>query len=205
MRIAGFYRISLTVHDGTLADLAYEDLYVLSNLPETGTEGTAEEWQFRAESGGRVAFSNDAEALCGKTSLAARVDPADGGEIEIVYPCANPEGWDLKGKTRLAFWIRSRSEGQFRRKGNPVLRLYGKKGAAVLVPAKNPLVYNPARSEGRWTWQRVTVDLAGGGGWTRQTEGDAPPDCVHRIGFTFLCSGHSIAPYTVWLDGLTLE
>jgi hypothetical protein len=201
----GFYRLALTVSNGESADLAWRDVYVVRETEDAATEGSAGRWAFRAPEGTRVAFRDAAEeALVGRASLEARVEPYAGGEVELLYMPEAP--LDLRGKTCLTFWLRRRIEGVFGFQGaNPVLRLYGPDGHFACTPAgdANRIEHAASPSEARWGWLLLAVPLGGDGGWRGEAHGSVSLAAIVRFGLQFRATNP--APFTLWLDGLGWE
>jgi len=206
----GFYRVGLTVTNGVLAELAYRDLIVADEVKhEVGTEGQAARWGFELEGNdgrGRMHFVDDEqEALVGRSSLRFTPDPYPGLYATAIFPGTRDAGWDLSGKARLTFWIKTQNPNMHGwQNPGPVIFLYGKDGTLEYKPAKDAnLLVNLPFSEARWTWMRIEVPLTGDSRWTRKQTGDVGLNRIGAVGIA-LDSWES-DPFTVWLDGLTFE
>ncbi len=200
----GFYRVALTVSNGAAAALAYRDVYVVRETEDAATEGSASRWSLRACEGTRALFRDSRQALVGRLSLEARVEPYAGGQVELLYSPERP--LDLRGKSRLTFWLRRRIEGVFGLQGaNPVLRFYGPDGQATCRPADdaNRIEHAESPNEARWGWLLLSIPLNGDGQWRREATGDAPLGALERVGIQFRATNP--APFTLWLDGLLVE
>ncbi|HOS91742.1 MAG TPA: right-handed parallel beta-helix repeat-containing protein [Armatimonadota bacterium] len=206
----GFYRVGVTVSNGTLADLAYADLVVgETGVTEIGTEGQAERWGFAfeidGEGRGRMEFGDDADAVCGRRSLRLRADPYPGGDATAFFPATRDLGLDIAGRSRLVLWVRAENPNipGFQDAG-PVVALEGPEGVVVYSPdhGRN-LLSSPPDSEARWMWQRLSIPLDGGEGWVRSEGG---PQSLSRVGAVSLTlDSWGGEPFTVWVDGLHFE
>ena len=206
----GFYRLGLTVDNGVLADLAWRDLIVTEPVrEELGTEGHAEAWGYDLEGNdgrGRMSFADDPDAVVGKTSMRFRPDPYPGLYATAIFPRERNANWDFSGKTRLRFWLRFENPNLpgFQNAG-PVLTLYGKEGSAKIEPDKGRNLLNELPfNEARHSWMLIEIPLAGGGGgWDRKDSGKI--DLRHIAGLSLALDSWGSDPFTIWLDGLTVE
>lgn len=175
----GFYRVSLTVDNGTLAALAWRDLIVTHPVEESwGTEQDAQRWQAEIPEGGRngsrLLFADDTEdAVNGKTSLRITADPYAGEAVTAVLPCPPDQPWSLAEKSRLTGWLRVQNPNLPGFQGvGPVVELRTLTGMVRLQPVERRNRLNDKlESEARWTWSRWEIPLAGGEGWERREEG----------------------------------
>lgn len=206
----GFYRVGLTVSNGSLADLAFRDFIAVNAIEEeVGTEGQAARWgyelQGNADGKGRILFSDDRDALFGRWSVRWKPDPYPGMYATAIFPGARDARWDLSRKARVTFWLRAENSNipGFQEPG-PVLRLYGKGWEVRLQPSggRNLLVTQPY-SESRWTWMRVSIPLAGDSEWDREATGKPDLSLTQAISVSLDSWGGD--PFTVWLDGLAFE
>ncbi|MBP7936184.1 MAG: right-handed parallel beta-helix repeat-containing protein [Phycisphaerae bacterium] len=190
----GFYRVSLTVSNGFLAGLAFRDFYVIEELPESATEGQATQWGWGMgndpDKKGKVRFTDDANAIVGKTSLRVRPDPYQGADVTLTFPKDRNAGWDLTGKKALTLWIRFENPNNGGFQGpNPIIRLHSGKAAYSYLPAyhKNPrnLLGDLPYPEARYGWLRVAVPLAGSDEWIRSEslDGAVPPHIDNAMCF----------------------
>jgi parallel beta-helix repeat protein len=206
----GFHRVGVTVSNGVLADLAFRDLVVVPEIKsEIGTEGEAARWGFELEGNdgrGKMHFSDDeASALVGRSALRFTPNPYPGLYATAIFPGKRDADWDLRGKSRLSFWIKTRNPNMHGyQNAGPVVFLYGKAGTFEYRPAKEGnLLVNLPFSEARWTWMRVEVPLAGDGQWTRKKTGEVGLDRIVGLGIALDSWGYD--PFVVWLDGLSFE
>ncbi|MDW8207963.1 MAG: right-handed parallel beta-helix repeat-containing protein [Chloroherpetonaceae bacterium] len=204
----GYYRLGVTVSNGTLADLAYRDLIVVSpSTTEIGTEGHAAEWGFTMEGDARarLIFTDVTDAIVGRMALQFTPQPYPGADVTAVFPAPKSRPFPTKGKTKLTFWMKTENPNPtgFQDPG-PVVKLIGDRGTITFTPGKD---YNPLRdagySEARWTWTRIEIPLTGNTQWTRKVEGSVDLRNLRAISFTF--DSWEYAPFTIWLDGLTFE
>jgi parallel beta-helix repeat protein len=206
----GFYRLGLTVDNGVLADLAWRDLIVSAPAPkEIGTEGPVAKWGFELEGNddgrGRIRFAPDSDAVVGKTSVRFTPDPYPGMYATAIYPSGRNADWNFSGEKKIHFWIKVANPNLsgFQNAG-PVLWLYGRNGTVKLEPAKGRNLFsNLPFSEARWTWMPVEVPLAGDADWTRRDSGKIDLRHVTGIGLSLDSWGYD--PFTVWIDGLSVE
>ena len=115
------------------------------------------------------------------------------------------DDWNLSDKRQIRFWIQVRNPNLpgFQNAG-PVVRLIGRHGQVELRPTKDAnLLNDPPFSEARWLWMPVTIPLAGDANWQCKTTGAVTLDRIDAISFSFDSWGGD--PFTVWLDGLTVE
>ncbi len=202
----GYYRISLTVSDGGVAGLAWHDLYVVPAGEEIGTESGAAAWQAVCGAETRVAIS-DCEGVCGSVGVKARVEPYMGGEVELRYRKDAAGGtWDLSGRKRLLMWVKTELDGPRGFRGlYPVVTLRGKDGLIRLTPRGRLMFWDNALSEARWSWRLISVDLAGEGIWSRETEGDVSLSAIESIGVGATYSDHPQEAFTIYIDGIVAE
>ncbi len=205
----GFYRLGLTVDNGVLADLAWRDVIVAAPVAqEIGTEGEAARWGFELEgnnSGGRMQFSDDPDAIVGRTALRFTPNPYPGMYATAIFPAKRDADWNLSTRTTLHFWIKATNPNLpgFQNAG-PVVWLYSRDGRAKLEPAKGRNLFGDLPfSEARWVWLPVEVPLTGDAAWTRTGSGRF--DAAHVTGLGVALDSWGGDPFTVWLDGLSFE
>jgi parallel beta-helix repeat protein len=206
---AGFYRLALTVDNGALADLAWRDLIVTEPVKiELGTEGEPEQWGYELEGNngrGRMHFAADPDAVAGQSSLRFSPNPYPGMYATAIFPAGRNADWDFSSKTRLRFWIKVINPNLpgFQNAG-PVLTLYCREGVAKLAPARGKnLLGDRPDSEARWTWMPIELPLSGNATWTRSDSGMI--DLKHVTGLGISLDSWGADPFTVWIDGLTVE
>lgn len=206
----GFYRVGVTVDNGVLADLAFRDLIVTAEVKnEIGTEGECARWGFELEGNdgrGKMHFSDDEDnALVGRAALRFTPNPYPGLYATAIFPGKRDADWDLSGKSRLTFWMKTRNPNiPGYQNAGPVIFLYGKDGKLEYRPVKDGnLLVNLPFSEARWTWMRVEVPLAGDAQWTRKKTGEVRLDKIRALGIALDSWGSD--PFFVWLDGLRFE
>lgn len=207
---AGFYRLGLTVDNGTLADLAWRDLLVVEPVKtELGTEGQASQWGYDLElnqSGkARIWFSDEPNGLFGKTCLRFTPNPYPGAYATAIYPATTNAGWNFSGKQRIRFWIKAQNPNiPCWQNAGPVVRLLGRGGHIELKPVKDAnLLNDPPFSEARWLWMPVEIPLAGDTRWQRVVKGEVSLDRIDALSLGLDSWGGE--PFTVWLDGLTVD
>lgn len=206
----GFYRLGLTVDNGVLADLAWRDLVVSEPVAkEIGTEDEPARWGYELEGNadgrGRILFASDPDSVVGKTCLRFTPDPYPGLYATAIYPGARDADWDLSGRARVRFWIRTVNPNLpgFQNAG-PVLWFYGRDGSLKLEPVKGRNLFGDLPfSEARWTWMPVEIPIQGNADWARQESGRMDLKHVTAVGVSLDSWGGD--PFTVWLDGLTFE
>ncbi len=207
---AGFYRLGLTAHNGSSAALAWRDLTVVNPVTlELGTEGQAARWGFELElndSGkGRVLFVDDLPGVVGAQCLRFSPNPYPGAYATAIYPATRDAGWDFSNNLRLSFWIKARNPNTpgYQNAG-PVVRLIGRGGHIEYKPAKEAnLLNDPPCSEARWLWMHIQVPLNGDPAWQRSVTGAVELNRIDAISLALDSWGGD--PFTVWLDGLTVE
>ena len=206
----GFHRLGLTVNNGALASLAWRDLLVVRPAAqELGTEGQADRWAFELEGNsdgkGRVRFENDPMAILGRHCLRLTPDPYPGAYATAVYPASRDAGWNFAGKGQISFWIKAQNPNvPGWQNAGPVVRLLASGGQIEFKPAKDAnLLNDPPFSEARWLWMPVTIPLAGDDAWQRTVTGSVALDRIEAISVSLDSWGND--PFTVWLDGLSVE
>jgi parallel beta-helix repeat protein len=206
----GFHRLGLTVHNGALAGLAYRDLLVVSPVAqELGTDGPASRWGYELEGNGdgrgRVGFTEDAPGLIGRCALRFTPNPYPGMYATVIYPAGRDAGWDFTGKHQLRFWIKALNPNvPGWQNAGPVVRLLGPAGAFEYRLVKDAnLLNDPPFSEARWLWMPVVIPLAGDTRWQRKATGTVSLDHLDALSLAVDSWGGD--PFTVWLDGLSVE
>ena len=209
----GFYRLGLTVQNGALADLAWRDLLVVKRVKEElGTEGQAARWageqELNQDGKGRIIFEDDPEALFGSRCLRFTPNPYRGAYATAIYPATRDAGWNFSGRSQLRFWIKARNPNlPCWQSAGPVVRLLARSGQIEFKPVKNGkddnLLNDPPFSEARWLWMPVVIPLAGDAHWQRTVTGPATLERIEAISLSLDSWGGD--PFTVWLDGLTVE
>ncbi|MBI3861194.1 MAG: right-handed parallel beta-helix repeat-containing protein [Planctomycetia bacterium] len=197
----GFYRVGLTVSNGHLSDLAWQDLYVVGNSPEIGTEGNAADWTW-VDPQSKVQFSDDAETkIAGKSSLFAHVSPYGGFRLNLAYPASKRAGWRLKDKTRLVFWFKGINENvPAWQDANPIVTLYESEEKSLKLTPQGDFLSTPPYNEAREGWYYFAVPLAGDKQWKRE---GADIETANWLSIGFDSWG--APPLRIWLDGLALE
>jgi parallel beta-helix repeat protein len=204
----GFHRLSLTVDNGSLAALAWRDLLVVQPVEhELGTESQSMHWAFELENNpgnGRIVFADD-PGIIGKTCLRLTPNPYPGAYATAIYPKDRQAQWNFAGKSKIRFWIRTENPNlPGYQNAGPVVRLLGPEGEFEWKPEKDGNLLNePPFSEARWLWMPLEVPIQGGSGWQRQIKGTVTMERIDAIALAFDSWGGD--PFTVWIDGLTVE
>ena len=106
----GFHRLGLNVTNGDNTELAWQDVYVVRNGAEIGTEGQANEWSLedfdergrRGLQTSRAEFSNDPKwRLMGQSSLGVVIRPYSGFRAAVQISIKDRANQALTGKTKL--------------------------------------------------------------------------------------------------------
>jgi parallel beta-helix repeat protein len=199
-RKPGLYGVGLTVSNGGLAAIASRDVLVASGrLAEIGTEGQASEW---ASDFGT--FFDDPDAVEGRFSVRFLTRPLKEGLPWAVYPGRRAAGWDLSGKSVLSFWLKALNLNVFCWQNNEIaVRLISRGGEFRFEPAAKNWLWGPAHTPSRASWRYIEIPLAGDEEWVRATEG--APELSHVDAFAFALDSAEEAPFTVWIDGLTVR
>jgi parallel beta-helix repeat protein len=198
----GFYRVGVTVTNGSRSALTWRNVYAVSEGQEVGTEGQAAKWDWVDERS-KVVFADDAKVkLVGKSSVRAEVGPPySGGRTELRFTLPAKGGIDPARKTSLTLWLRARNPNvPGWQDGNPLVTLYGPDGAVYRIKPKGEPATSPADSEAREGWLRLVIPLRGDAFWT--TEGKLPKS-IERFSLGFDSWGGD--PFVVWLDGIQFE
>jgi parallel beta-helix repeat protein len=206
----GFHRVSLTVENGALADLVWRDLLVVQPVAEElGTEGQAHRWGFELENNdnrrGRVLFEDDPAGLIGGRSLKFTPNPYPGAYATAVYPATRDAAWNFVGRRQIRFWIKGQNPNvPGYQNAGPVVRLHGRTGQIEFKPVKDGnLLNDPPFSEARWLWMPVIIPLDGDALWQRKVTGQVTLERIDALSLSLDSWGGD--PFTIWLDGLTVE
>lgn len=198
---AGFYRVGLTVNDGSRSNLAWRDLYVVAPVQELGTEGEASHWSWHDPDSKAVFHDDQTVRIAGKTSIAAVVRPYGGGRVNLVYPRAKDAYWALAGKRQLVFWIKTLNENVPAWQGpNPLVTLQGREGRVLRLTPKTDWLAQPPYNEAREGWTYFAVPLHGNDDWSRE---GVEPTHIQAISLGFDSWG--APPLRIWIDGLAFE
>lgn len=207
----GFYRVGLSVNSVAGADLAWRDFYVVNDVKEIGTEGTAAEWfiedfhdrQRSREQISRAELTDDQENhLVGQSALKVVIQPYAGFRAALTYPKSRDAHISLRGKSKLIFWMKAINEDVTGWQGGPFVVLHGAGDARTYLEPKQgrDLMRELENNEGRDGWRRMEIPLQGGDRW--QTEGAIPSE-VQAVSLAFDSWG---APtLRLWIDGLSFE
>lgn len=206
----GFYRVDLTVENGSLATLAWRNLFILpKSAQEIGTEGQARRWTYDLElneSGqGRVYFEDVVPGIVGTSCLRFTPNPYPGAFATIKYRAPEDSSWNFATNGQMRFWIKAENPNLpgFQNAG-PIVRLHAREGQIEFKPAKDAnLLNDPPFSEARWSWMPITIPLAGGRQWQRSDTGRPTLDHIEEVSLSLDSWGGE--PFTVWLDGLSVE
>ncbi len=206
----GYYRLGVTVDNGSRAGLAWRDLLVVEQVPaELGTEGEAARWGYELEGNengkGRMLFADVSPGLIGARCLSFTPNPYPGAYATAIYPATRDAKWNFSGRKQIRFWIKARNPNvPGWQNAGPVVRLLAKQGQIEFKPAKDGnLLNDPADSEARWLWMPVRIPLAGDAAWQRTANGTVSLERIDAISLSFDSWGWD--PFTIWLDGLTVD
>jgi parallel beta-helix repeat protein len=197
----GFYRLGLTVNNGQLSDLAWQDLYIVANIPEPATEGAAKHWSFVEEPNLQMTFRDDKEIkLAGKSSVAVKIDPYHGQRASMLFPKSKDAAWKLAGKQKLVFWLKTQNPNlPGWQDVNPVVTLYESDKQTQRLAPKIDLLSQPSYNEAREGWKYFEVPLSGNEQWVRDGE-------IATLNWlTIGVDSWGGDPLQIWIDGLGLE
>jgi hypothetical protein len=132
-------------------------------------------------------------------------NPYPGAYATVIYPASRDAGWNWSAVQRLKFWIKAQNPNiPGWQNAGPVVRLLGRNGYLELKPAKDAnLLNDPPFSEARWLWMQVVIPIAGDTRWQRVSAGDFTLEHVDALSLSLDSWGGE--PFTVWLDGLSIE
>ncbi|MBC7819757.1 MAG: right-handed parallel beta-helix repeat-containing protein [Planctomycetaceae bacterium] len=207
----GFHRVGLNVSNGWLTDLAWRDVYVVRDVTEIGTEGSATNWSIEDfhdrtrsnEQISRAKFADDtADKLVGKSALGVVIAPYAGFRAALTFPKSRDAQWSLEGKTKLVFWLKATNEDVTGWQGGPFIRLDGEAGQQCHIEPKPGLDHmrNAEHNEARDGWRLFEIPLRANDQW--QTSGDLP-DKVRALALCFDSWGAPTLRFTI--DGLAFE
>ena len=110
----------------------------------------------------------------------------------LYYPKAKNAAWDLSAFTTLELQVTANAPGWT--EADPRVIIASSDGdQLVYTPDVNQLPTRPG------SFVRLSVPLAGGGGWTRSQTGSPSLAAVNYLGFSMDTGG---AGFQVWLDGV---
>ena len=206
----GFQRLGLTVDNGGLAALAWRDLLVVSPVArELGTEGQAARWGFDLELNhdhkARILFEDDPQAMVGGRCLRFTPNPYPGAYATAIFPASRDAGWNFTAKTQIRFWIKGQNPNlPGYQNAGPIVRLLGRAGQLEFKPVKDAnLLNDPPFSEARWLWMPISIPLAGDAQWQRSAQGEVSLERIEALSLSLDSWGGD--PFTIWLDGLTVD
>ena len=206
----GFHRLGFNVTNGQNTEIAWQDVYVVRDGSEIGTEGRANEWFLedfdeRTRSGqqtSRAEFSNDEKVrLIGQSSLGVVIRPYRGFRAALNFPIKDMASGSLKGKTRLTFWLKAINEDTTGWQGGPFVTLFeGEKPYYIEPKVGRDLMRESPYSESREGWRLWEIPLNGNEFW--QGVGEMPSQ-IDRLSVAFDSWGAPTLRF--WLDGLAFE
>jgi parallel beta-helix repeat protein len=206
----GFYRLGLTVDNGSRAALAWQDLLVVQPVArELGTEGDSARWAFDLEGndngGGRVLFTDESPGIIGRRCLRLTPNPYPGAYATAIYPATRDAGWNFSDAKQIRFWLKARNPNvPGWQNAGPVVRLLGSNGQIEFKPVKDGnLLNDPPFSEARWLWMPIRIPLAGDAAWQRTATGTVSLERIEALSLSFDSWGGD--PFILWVDGLTVE
>jgi hypothetical protein len=206
----GFHRLGLNATNGHHTELAWQDVYVVRNGAEIGTEGQANAWSLedfdergnRGSQVSRAEFSNDPNVrLVGQSSLGVVIRPYSGFRAALHIPIKEIADQALTGKTKLTFWLKAINEDTTGWQGGPFVTLHRGSKSYHLEPKKGQdLMRESPYGESREGWRLWEIPLNGNQSWEGVGE---LPEYVDRLSLAFDSWG---APtLRIWLDGLAFE
>ena len=206
----GFHRLGLNVTNGNNTELAWQDVYVVRNGVEIGTEGQANEWSLedfderghRGLQTSRAEFSNDPKwRLMGQSSLGVVIRPYSGFRAAIQVSIKDRANQALTGKTKLTFWLKSINEDTTGWQGGPFVTLFEGNKSYPIEPKKGQdLMRESPYSESREGWRLWEIPLKGNESWQGVEE---LPEHVDRLSLAFDSWGAPTLRF--WIDGLAFE
>ena len=206
----GFHRMGFNVTDGQHTEVAWQDIYVVRQGVEIGTEGQANEWALEdLDVNGRIGpqvskaeFWNEPEVrLVGQSSLGIVIRPYGGFRASLHVPIKDVANGSLKGKTKLTFWLKSINEDATGWQGGPFVTLSeGNKSYRIEPKEGRDLMRESPYSESREGWRLWEIPLSGNESWEGIGE---LPTRVDQVSLAFDSWGAPTLRF--WLDGLTLE
>jgi parallel beta-helix repeat protein len=206
----GFQRIGLNAVLNGHAEPAWQDLHVVDDLPELGTEHSAAGWTItdfheRVRSDQQVSraeFSVDREtALIGREALKVKISPYAGFRTALTWPADHSLRLPANDKLVLSFWLKAINSDVTGWQGGPFIVLHGTDDQrCYLEPAAGrDLMRELEHNEERETWRRLEIPLTGDANWVRA--GELPRE-IHAVSCCFDSWG--APPLTIWLDGLAI-
>lgn len=206
----GFHRMGFNVTDGHHTEVAWQDIYVVKQGVEIGSEGQANEWSLEdLDVNGRIGpqsskaeFWNEPKVrLVGQSSLGVIIRPYGGFRASLHVPIKDVANGSLKGKTKLTFWLKSINEDATGWQGGPFVMLSdGNKSYRIEPKEGRDLMRESPYSESREGWRLWEIPLSGNESWEGIGE---LPTRLDRLSLAFDSWGAPTLRF--WLDGLVLE
>lgn len=202
----GFYRISLTVDNGQLADLSYKNVFVIDEGEETGTEDKADNWLLISNDPA-IQISNDyTHYVQGLSSL--RISTEKGSRHRAIYPAGKGLNLDLSTKEYLTFFYKFENGLNFTHEDNkkPVIRLYTTEKDYLEFKPQKPYLekIKTEIKENQYSWERLSFPLkVEPEHWTKKVV--ARPNLA-RINYIEIEFGPAAsAESTLWIDALQFK
>jgi parallel beta-helix repeat protein len=207
----GFHRIGLNVSNGFLTEPAWQDIYVIRDAQELGTEGHANHWSAEDfhdrtrsnEQKSRAAFHDDEQTrLVGKSALHVVIDPYAGFRAALTLRKSPDEMWALAGKTKLCFWLKAINADVTGWQGGPFIVLHGDDNNRCYIEPSSgrDLMREADHSEAREGWRLFEIPLDGDDRWRRDGDLPAQPKAI-----TLAFDSWGAPPLQIWIDGLAFE
>jgi parallel beta-helix repeat protein len=207
----GFHRIGLNVDNGVLTQPFWQDVYVVRDVAELGTEGTPDDWSIEDfhdrkrsdEQMSQASFRADKDNhLIGSSALNVTINPYAGFRALLTYPKRRDASWSVEGKSKLTFWLKAINADVAGWQGGPFIVLQGEGDERCYLEPKpgRDLMRELDDNEGREGWRLFEIALDGDDRWQR--DGELPRN-IRAVSLGFDSWG--APPLRLWIDGLGLE
>ena len=206
----GFHRLGLNVTDGKRSEIAWKNVYVISDSTEIATEGNTPDWSVQdfderklsSQQTSLAEFEMDTtERLCGSSALRVVIRPYRGFRVALTTK-SDSLNLSLQDKSKLTFWLKAINEDTTGWQGGPFVTLYDQAGKPFYLEPKQgrDLMRESPYSESREGWRLFEIPLQGDGAW--QADGTVPSS-VSKISLAFDSWGAPTLRF--WLDGLSFD
>jgi parallel beta-helix repeat protein len=200
--LPGFYRVGLTVTNGSRCDMNYANIYINPLGKEIGTNENIKLWDVESDDPQAQVFNDDKYFVSGSSSI--KLSTLKGVNHILTYPRSRDLNLDLKEKT-VSFFIKFESDADTdweRKNKKPVVRLYSEENNYFeFMPEQAYLEQLFSQTtEQKHEWKLLEFNLENPINWTVNKVGQPSFDSINYIRFIVGPSKSALSNF--WLDGL---
>lgn len=202
----GFYRVSLMVDNGRLADLDYLNVFVTAEGKELGTDKPSALWEMSSDDPEAVLTGDYNNYIKGSNSICVKSPFAK--NYSLIYPAARDLDEDFSDKKIISFYLKYEVGLNFAHENNkkPVIRLNtGETDYYEYMPAEAYLeMLKVDIKEEQYAWRRFEIKLDGSSeNWIRKITGDPS---LADINFIEIIAGPAArCESNFWIDALMVK